>query len=86
MQFRSQDDSHDTEYVFVITRKKYGVSEYTMVEFDNYDGEFGVDEAELELCFSMQGNWEMLANVNSIREGEDFIDCCIDIDEMILFT
>ena len=86
MNFRSQDDSHEIEYVFVITRKKHGVSEYSMVEFDNVDGEFSVDDAELELCFSMTSSWEMLANVDSIRDGEDFINACIDIDEMILFT
>ena len=86
MNFRSEDDSHETEYVFVITRKKHGISEYSMVEFDNVDGEFSVDDAELELCFSITSNWEMLANVDSIRDGEDFINACIDIDEMILFT
>jgi len=86
MNFRSQDDSHETEYVFVITRKKHGISEYSMVEFDNTDGEFSIDDAELELCFSMTSNSEMLANVDSIRDGEDFINACIDIDEIILFT
>ena len=78
--------TNPTEYVFVITRKKHGISEYTMVEFDNSDGEFSVDDAELELCFTMTSNWEMLANVDSIIDGEDFINACIDIDEMILFT
>jgi hypothetical protein len=86
MNFRSEDDSHETEYIFVITRKRLGVSEYTMVEFDNFDGEFDVDEAELELGFSMTKGWEMLSHVDGILDGEDFINCCIDIDEMITFT
>tara|TARA_R110000850_G_scaffold271361_1_gene405569 strand:+ start:223 stop:399 length:177 start_codon:yes stop_codon:yes gene_type:complete len=57
-----------------------------MVEFDNFDGEFDVDEAELELGFSMTKGWEMLSHVDGILDGEDFINCCIDIDEMITFT
>ena len=32
------------------------------------------------------GGWETLGHVEDILDGEDFIDCCIDIDEMIEFT
>jgi hypothetical protein len=76
-------NSNPSEYVFVITRKRFGVSEYTMVEFDNFDGTYSVDEAKEEMCFSLVGEWEILSHVENISDGNDFINTCIDVDEII---
>ena len=79
-------NSNPSEYVFVITRKKFNISEYTLVEFDNFGGEYSVAEAKEEMCFSLTSEWEILSHVENISDGNDFINCCIDVDEMILFT
>jgi hypothetical protein len=76
-------NTNPLEYVFVITRKKYGISEYTMVEFDNSDGEYSIEDARAEMCFSLTGDWEILSYVENISEGNDFINSCIDVDELI---
>ena len=86
MNFRSEDDSHEMEYIFVITRWKHELAEYTIIEFDNYDGEFDLDDAKLELEISMTKGWEFLGVFDDIIDGEDFINYCIDIDELITFT
>jgi len=84
--FEFEFELYQDEYIFVITRKYAGVSEYTIVEFDNSEGEFAAYEAERELFYSLSGGWETLGHVDNILDGEDFIDRCIDIDEMIAFT
>ena len=83
--FEFEFELYQNEYIFVITRKYAGLSEYTIVAFDNSEGEFAAYEAERELYFSLNKGWETLGHVEDIMDGEDFIDCCIDIDEMIAY-
>jgi hypothetical protein len=84
--FDFEFELYQDEYIFVITRKLNGISEYTIVAFDNSEGEFDASSAERELFYSLSGGWETLGHVDNILDGEDFIDRCIDIDEMIEFT
>jgi len=72
-----------SDYLFIITRHHRGVAEYSIMSIDNEDGELDQDEAEWNCSMHLEMGWELLSEADSIRDADDFINCCIDIDEMI---
>jgi len=72
-----------SDYLFIITRHYRGVAEYSIMSIDNEDGELDQDEAEWNCSMHLEMGWELLSEADSVRDADDFINCCIDIDEMI---
>jgi len=72
-----------SDYLFIITRHHRGVAEYSIMSIDNSDGELDQDEAEWNCSMHLEMGWELLSEADSVRDADDFINCCIDIDEMI---
>ena len=72
-----------SDYLFIITRHHRGVAEYSIMSIDNSDGEIDQGEAEWNCSMHLEMGWELLSEADSIRDADDFINCCIDIDEMV---
>ncbi len=72
-----------SDYLFIITRHHRGVAEYSIMSIDNSDGELDQDEAEWNCSMHLEMGWELLSEADSARDADDFINCCIDIDEMV---
>ncbi len=72
-----------SDYLFIITRHHRGVAEYSIMSIDNSDGELDQDEAEWNCSMHLEMGWELLSEADSVRDADDFINCCIDIDEMV---
>ena len=72
-----------SDYLFIITRHHRGVAEYSIMSIDNSDGELDQDEAEWNCSMHLEMGWELLSEADSIRDADDFINCCIDVDEMV---
>ena len=72
-----------SDYLFIITRHHRGVAEYSIMSIDNSDGELDQDEAEWNCSMHLEMGWELLSEADSVRDADDFINYCIDIDEMI---
>tara|TARA_R100000541_G_scaffold9443_2_gene17085 strand:+ start:985 stop:1242 length:258 start_codon:yes stop_codon:yes gene_type:complete len=72
-----------SDYLFIITRHHRGVAEYSIMSIDNSDNEIDQDEAEWNCSMHLEMGWELLSEADSIRDADDFINCCIDIDEMV---
>ena len=72
-----------SDYLFIITRHHRGVAEYSIMSIDNSDGELDQDEAEWNCSMHLEMGWELLSEADNVRDADDFINCCIDIDEMI---
>ena len=72
-----------SDYFFIVTRHYKGIAEYSIMSIDNGDGELDQGEAEWNCSMHLEMGWELLSEADSIRDADDFINCCIDIDEMI---
>ena len=72
-----------SNYLFIITRHYRGVAEYSIMSIDNEDSELDQDEAEWNCSMHLEMGWELLSEADSIRDADDFINCCIDIVEMV---
>ena len=70
-------------YLFVITRHHNGIAEYMIMSIDNEDSELDYDEAEWICSGHLEMGWELLSGADDAIDADDFINCCIDIDEMI---
>ena len=72
-----------SDYLFIITRHYRGVAEYSIMSIDNEDGELDQDEAEWNCSMHLEMGWELFSEADSIEDADDFINCCIDVDEMV---
>lgn len=72
-----------SDYLFIITRHYKGIAEYSIMSIDNSDNELDQDEAEWNCSMHLEMGWELLSEADSIRDADDFINCCIDVDEMV---
>jgi|TARA_R110002167_G_C12608046_1_gene645687 hypothetical protein len=70
------------EYVFIAAMEMYGDIEYTIIEFDNSNGEFTFDEAENEVWDSIISPWEIVMRMYTIEDAEEYIAHCMEVDNL----
>tara|TARA_B110000211_G_C13958677_1_gene499533 strand:+ start:173 stop:424 length:252 start_codon:yes stop_codon:yes gene_type:complete len=70
------------EYVFIAAMEMYGDIEYTIIEFDNSNGEFTFDEAESEVWDSIISPWEIVMRMYTIEDAEEYIAHCMEVDNL----
>ena len=70
------------EYVFIAAMEMYGDVEYTIIEFDNSNGEFTFDEAENEVWDSIISPWEIVMRMYTIEDAEEYIAHCMEVDNL----
>ena len=78
----SYDAFSPPEYVFIAAMEMYGDIEYTIIEFDNSDGVYTFDEAEVSVWESLLSPWEVVMRMYTIKDAEEYINHCIEVDSL----
>tara|TARA_B110000211_G_C13743729_1_gene405694 strand:- start:125 stop:379 length:255 start_codon:yes stop_codon:yes gene_type:complete len=70
------------EYVFIASMGDGSKTEYTVIEFDNSDGEYTFNEAEIDVWESIISPWEIVMRMYTLEDAEEYIDHCIEVDNL----